>query len=272
LESAVEHGADRTQIARLVALNYRDAYGSVFGPLPALGALPDHAGPHGDSEAQTAWQNLEAAQRDNIDRIFANVGKAIAAFERTIVPERTRFDLYADAVSVGTDTAGLLSEAETQGLGLFIGKGECTKCHNGPLMTDNYFHNTGVPPVAGLPDDSGRAAAIEQVIADPFNCLGTYSDAGPGDCTELAYIDKSGDGMVRAYKPPSLRGVAERPPYMHAGQIGTLREVLQHYEVAPAAVAGHSELSHLDMTEDELAALEAFLNALEPISNAGAVP
>ncbi len=234
--------------------------------------MPDHAGPRGDVDAQAAWLNLDEAQRDGIDRIFANVGKAIAAFERTIVPKRTRFDLYADALSAGTDATGLFSEAETTGLRLFIGKGECTKCHNGALLTDSYFHNTGVPPVPGLPDDTGRAAAIAQVLADPFNCLGKYSDAEPGDCTELAYIDKSGDGMVRAYKPPSLRGVAERPPYMHAGQIGTLHEVLQHYDQPPVAVAGHSELNPLNMTEDELAALEAFLKSLSPISDNGAAP
>jgi cytochrome c peroxidase len=34
-------------------------------------------------------------------------------------------------------------------LRLFIGKGECIRCHNGPRFSDGHFHNTGVPPVTG---------------------------------------------------------------------------------------------------------------------------
>ena len=72
--------------------------------------------------------------------------------------------------------------------------------------------------------------------------------------------------MIRAYKPPSLRGVAGRPPYMHAGQVATLGDVLIHYNTAPAAPGGHSELEPLNLTTTELASLEAFLMALDPIA------
>ena len=262
LESAVEHGADRTQIARIIAINYVADYEAVFGALPELSALPEHASPLGGDAARTSWAALAERQRDEVNRVFANVGKAIAAFERTIEPGQTRFDAYADALAAGRDTTGLLTAAELAGLRLFVGKGECTKCHNGPLLTDQHFHNTGVPPVAGLPEDKGRIVATAQVLADPFNCLGSYSDAGPADCAELRYMDRDGEELVRAYKPPSLRGVAERAPYMHAGQIATLAEVVRHYQSAPAAVAGHSELKPLAMSEADLAALEAFLRTL----------
>jgi cytochrome c peroxidase len=120
--------------------------------------------------------------------------------------------------------------------------------------------------VAGLPEDNGRLAAIAQVVADPFNCLGPYSDAGPADCAELRYMDRDGDDLVRAYKSPSLRGVTERAPYMHAGQFATLAAVIQHYNAAPTAPAGHSELTPLEMSEVELAALEAFLATLSEAS------
>src|SRR5205085_86431 len=68
--------------------------------------------------------------------------------------------------------------------------------------------------------------------------------------------------LDRQFKPPSLRNVAERAPYMHAGQFATLREVLDHYNHAPAAPAGHSELKPLGLSEQELAQLEAFLRSL----------
>lgn len=264
LESQVEHGADRTQIARLVATEYAEAYEALFGPLPDLSGVPAHAAPAGSPTSVAGWAVLSEDQRDAINRVFANAGKAIAAFERTIMPTQTRFDAYANALGDGSPAAteDLLSAQEQRGLQLFIGKGSCINCHNGPLFTDNHFHNTGVPAAAGLPDDLGRSAAIALVSADPFNCTGPYSDAGPADCAELRYMTTDGEELTRAFKPPSLRGVAERPPYMHAGQLRTIAEVLDHYNRAPAAPLGHSELQPLSMDEEQLAALVAFLGTL----------
>ena len=68
--------------------------------------------------------------------------------------------------------------------------------------------------------------------------------------------------LERAYKVPSLRNVAERAPYMDAGQFATLAEVLDHYNRAPIAVTGHSELRPLRLKPAELRQLEAFLRTL----------
>ena len=68
--------------------------------------------------------------------------------------------------------------------------------------------------------------------------------------------------LERAYKVPSLRNVAERAPYMDAGQFATLAEVLEHYNRAPSAPAGHTELRPLRLRSAELRQLEAFLRAL----------
>lgn len=272
LESAVEHGTDRTQVAHIIAAAYAVDYEALFGAIPDLGNLTEHASPLGNDAARASWAALSEAERDAINRIFANVGKAIAAFERTIMPQPTRFDAYADALAADRDTAGLLTPDELEGLRLFVGKGECTKCHNGPLLTDQHFHNTGVPAAPGLPEDSGRIDAIAQVLADPFNCLGTYSDAGPSDCAELRYMARDGHDLVRAYKSPSLRGVTERAPFMHAGQLGTLAAVVRHYNEAPAAPAGRSELQPLAMNEAELVALEAFLGTLSAAGTQGSHP
>ncbi|MBU4527131.1 MAG: hypothetical protein KUA37_08490 [Desulfomicrobium sp.] len=272
LESGVEHGTDRAHVAHLVETHYADQYAALFGSIPPLDQVPDHASPNGVDVVLEEWLSLGETQRDVVNRVFANFGKAIAAFERTIMPESSRFDVYADQLAAGEETSGILTEQEVEGLRLFVGKGECTKCHNGPLFTDNYFHNTGVAEVSGLADDLGRSVGTEQVLADPFNCLGVYSDAGPGDCAELKYLAKAGHEMTRAYKSPSLRGVAGRQPYMHAGQIKTLGEVLVHYNTAPTAPEGHSELSPLKLSAGEVAALEAFLGALDPIAKEGGRP
>lgn len=234
LENPAEHGSNRQAIVEVVAANYAQEFRAVFGAEPV--ELP-------------------------LDRAFANVGKAIAAFERTIVPQKSRFDLYADAVSSGQPSDALTAQ-ELTGLKLFIGAGNCVNCHNGPLFTDNDFHNTGVPAVAHLPPDTGRAGGVAIVQRDPFNCLGEFSDAKPEVCTELTFMKSEGEELVRAFKTPSLRNVAARAPFMHAGQMASLADVVAHYSEAPLAPEGHSELEPLDLSQEEQDALVAFLVTL----------
>ena len=74
-----------------------------------------------------------------------------------------------------------------------------------------------------LPPDSGRAVGVRQVVAGEFNCTSRYSDAKPEDCDELRFAVTEGAELVRAYKTPSLRNVADRAPYMHAGQLAVAR-------------------------------------------------
>ncbi len=84
--------------------------------------------------------------------------------------------------------------------------------------------------------------------------------------------------LLGAFKTPGLRGVAQRAPYMHAGQFATLEQVVRHYLAAPHAAVGHSELTHrhagaaavprhderapIELTDAEVADLVAFLGAL----------
>ena len=76
-------------------------------------------------------------------------------------------------------------------------------------------------------------------------------------------MKREGNELVRAFKTPSLRNVAERPPYMHAGQYETLKEVLQHYKRAPKAPAGTSEIHPLNnLTASEIERIEIFLKSL----------
>ncbi|HET7622794.1 MAG TPA: cytochrome c peroxidase [Gemmatimonadaceae bacterium] len=265
LESPVEHGGDRTQYARMIAERYRGIYEDVFGPLPDLAALPAHAGPVPDSASAAAWKEIAPSRRREISRVYANIGKAIAAYERTIGFASSRFDRYVDAELAGrTHTAdNTLSPDEVAGLRLFIGKGNCVTCHNGPLFTDNHFHNTGVPlPATELPADSGRSSGVRQALAAEFSCTGEYSDAKPEECEELRFAVAEGEELVRAYKTPSLRNVAGRAPYMHAGQIASLEEVVAHYDAAPKAPFGHSELRKLKLSKREREQLVAFLRTL----------
>jgi len=155
--SAVEHDGNRTLYAHLMAEHYRVEYEAVLGALPALSQLPRNAGPVEDAKARTAWQAMSAKDRDAVTRIYANMGKAIAAYERHLLPGPVQFDAYVEAVLNGESTKAQtqFTADEAAGLKLFIGKANCTRYHNGPLLTDNHFHNTGIPAVAGLPADTG---------------------------------------------------------------------------------------------------------------------
>jgi cytochrome c peroxidase len=263
LESPVEHGGNRAQYAHIVAAYYRAEYEQVFGALPHLRFVPKAAGPVADPKARAAWEAMPPGEREAVTRVFVNIGKAIAAYERRIGYGPSRFDEYlARWQASGRPPQGVLTADEVAGMNLFVGKANCIQCHNGPLLTNNEFHNTGVPQASGLPADRGRIIAAAAVLADEFNCRSRWSDAGPGHCPELEALPAPSHPMERAFKVPSLRNVAERSPYMHAGQLRTLSEVLAHYNAAPAAPAGHSELKPLALTAAELREIEAFLRAL----------
>jgi cytochrome c peroxidase len=264
LEDPAEHAGTRTAYAHVVAAHFRDRYEGVFGALPDLAGLPASAGPLGTAEERAAWAAMTEEQRLAVDTVFANIGKALAAFQRDIRHEPTRFDRFAEAVAAGTAPQGdaALTDEEVLGLRLFIGKARCATCHTGPRFADGVFHNTGVPPAPNKPADLGREAAVALVEADPFNCFGRFRDGGAEACGELRFMRRDGAELTRAFKTPSLRGVADRAPYMHAGQFATLEEVVDHYVRAPQPEGGHSEAKPLRLSEREKAALVAFLGTL----------
>jgi len=273
LEDAVEHGGNRARYAHVMQAHYRADYEALFGPLPDLARLPQDAGPLGDGAERAAWAAMAPAAREQVSRVFANMGKAIAAYERGLSYGPSRFDRYAQAVVANDPSAQqVLSAQELKGLRLFIGKGQCITCHSGPLLSDQHFHNTGVPPLDRSRPDRGRAAATAKVQRDEFNCLGPFSDANPQQCQELRFMVTDDPKLEAAFKTPSLRNVALRPPYMHAGQFASLDEVVAHYAKSPAAVAGVSELASagaghaerkpIRLSAQEISDLAVFLGAL----------
>lgn len=274
LEDAAEHGGTRTAFVRQLAVNYPTAYREVFGPLPDVAHLRADASPLGTPEQRATWAALDTRAQADINRAFSNMGKSIAAFERTLRHVPARFDRYAIALEKGDPAAvGILTASEVAGLKIFIGKGQCVSCHAGPLLTDLSFHNTGVPPVKEQPVDRGRGAVLSKIRGDDFNCLGPYSDARAEECGELNFMADRDPAMEGAFKTPGLRGIADRPPYMHAGQFASLERVIRHYIDAPKAAIGHNELAEKHgshgrdptrLTEDDVRHLVAFLGTLSP--------
>jgi cytochrome c peroxidase len=275
MESDIEHGGTRSQFAHIIDEDesYREVYEMVFGPLPDFSdreRFPDSAGPVEDPDARAAWESMDPMDQDAVTQVFVNMGKAIAAYERQIMPGPSRFDLFVSALLDGDTQAAAvaLMDEEVAGLRLFLTRGNCTQCHNGPLLTNNGFHSAGVPDIDELKPDVGRFTGVAELVGSEFNCLGPYSDAEPDQCAELRFVKTEGLELLGAFKVPSLRNVAETAPYMHAGQFETLAEVLVHYNAAAPGPTGHSDLQPLGLNGEELADLEAFLRTLSGELNA----
>lgn len=264
-EDPVEHGITRTRAIQLVYESYTEEYESTFGPLPPLQSVegPAFAGPLTEFElGRQAWERIPEEKRDTINSIYANVGKAVAAYVRLHVPMESRFDRFTAKVlsGDGAEAKGLMEPEEVAGLKLFIGKASCTNCHFGPLFTNSDFHNLLVPPGDHLRSDHGRAVGIRQVKEDIFNCLGKYSDASSrSDCGELVFMDDDVAKYSDAFKTPSLRNVTERRFYMHHGQLETLDDVFDHYRAVGNRVP---ELGHFEFSDREVEQLKAFLATL----------
>lgn len=151
---------------------------------------------------------------------------ALAAFVRALVVGDSPIDRFRRG------EGQQLTAAERAGLWLYEGRGRCWKCHNGPNFSDESFHNTGVGVTDGAPE-SGR-----------FAVTGDEADRG-------------------AFRTPGLRLLTQSAPYMHDGSLGTLTEVVEFYRKGGNANASRSpDLQPLDLTDEDVAHLVAFLEAL----------
>ena len=270
MEDRQEHGGSRSQYAHIIYNDptYRKSYEKLFGKMPDLSdnkRFPDQAGPVKDKQLLTAWKAMSEKDRKAITLVYVNMGKAIAAYERQLKPAASRFDNYVKAALENDEKqmGKTMTAEEVAGLKLFLGKANCTICHNGPLFTDLGFHNIATPPVNVKRYDYGRKKGVTFVKRSPFNCRGEYNDNKDKQCDELKYMEIHKEGTMAAFKKPSLRNVSKTAPYMHAGQYQTLSEVLKHYADPPSTKVGMSDLLPVELNEKELMQLEAFLLTLD---------
>jgi cytochrome c peroxidase len=90
----------------------------------------------------------------------------------------------------------------------------------------------------------------------------TALGAPPADATNRVADDAEAAALGRRFLFDARFSSNGQAPYMHAGQMRTLAEVLDHYNRAPAATTGTSELEPLGLSVAELRELTAFLGAL----------
>lgn len=183
----------------------------------------------------------------NID----NVGKAIAAFERTIVSGPSPFDYQEQLkpylkldkedledfkdeyqAALVLTKANPMSPSAIRGQKLFFSeKVNCAACHLGPNLTDEKYHNLGVGMQAKKPD-LGRHDVTKQ-----------EKDKG-------------------AFKTPTIRNVELSAPYMHDGSVETLEEVVELYNKGGEANPHLSgKVIKLNLSDQDKKDLVAFMKA-----------
>ncbi len=149
-----------------------------------------------------------------------------------------------------------------------MSKGDCVRCHGGPSLSDQGFHNVGVKPVANDPtfarflvlDDRGLADGAKTLAADPLRSTSEFSDG-----TDARHQVDASKPSLGAIRTPSLRCVAQRPSFLHTGHLETLEQVVAFFHRGgdKFGYPGVNELRPLGLTTREQADLVAFLRALD---------
>lgn len=274
-EREEEFGSTRLAVLHRIHADplLRREYEQVFGPLPDLDntdRFPAKARPGNNprNPEVIAWKSMTESDRHAVNQAFANLGKAIAAYEHQLMTPPSPFDHYVTAM-LANDQEGMtvLSPSARRGMILFIGDAGCRQCHNGPLLSDLEFHNTGIPTSDGtLPSDPGRWEGIQLLEANPFRANGAYSDAPESQRGRSTSSLARNTEHWGAFRTPSLRNLNRTAPYMHQGQFASLGEVLAFYNTLDGMVRldHHQEtvLQPLELTPEQLADLEAFLMSL----------
>ena len=273
IEAAKEMASDRVSVIRLIATTptYRQQYETIFSGLPFTGnepVLTEPASPMGSDQQKRKWIELSNSEQDKVNSVFANVGKALGAYQHTLEPKRTRFDDFIDEINAGKKVKSL-NTTELKGAQLFLNekRTQCLECHNGPLLSNGAFQNIATGNFTGPVLDFGREFGSQVALLDEFNCQGRYSDAQPDECLHLIYMSRDTIHMRGAYKTPTLRNIPNTAPYFHDGRFTTLEQVVRYYANPPAWTRPdeHELRPGFELDEDEIIALTHFLETFEAI-------
>ena len=189
---------------------------------------------------------------------YDDIGRAIAAFERTVVSSDAPIDRFVRG------DASALSPAEQRGWSLFNGKGRCNSCHafnpSYPFFTDNLFHNIGIAARRSNFDDLARRAdkAVQKGIPAEIDRMALNSEF-----SELGrFLVTKNRSDIGAFKTNSLREIVLTSPYMHDGSLATLWDVVDHYNKGgePNAFLDGG-ITRLGLSEQEIDDLVAVLAA-----------
>lgn len=180
-----------------------------------------------------AYPNI--AETDRYTKL--NAGLAIAAYERTLLPNEAPFQQWLK----GDDLA--MNDEEIQGATLFFSKGQCYSCHSGPGLNSMSFHALGMNDLAG--------PNIETVVDEA-------TKKGRGGFTGNSEDDFK-------FKTPQLYNLKDVTFFGHGGSFQSVREVISYKNqaVKENQDVATDKLSPsfipLNLTENEIDLIVTFL-------------
>jgi cytochrome c peroxidase len=279
LETSTNSASTRLFAAHVMYAKYKDEYEAIFGPLdPALdpsaadaARFPPSGRPKSSpDDPDGPWELMTDPDRQAVNLIMANIGKAFEAYERKLVSGSSPFARYIDDPA----TADFSPQAR-RGLALFIGKAACNECHRGPVLSDNEFHNGGVRQAVDEHTpavDEGRFEDVPALLRNPFNAAGRYSSNPDAGAAKLATANPQDESTKGQFRTKSLLNVSETGPYFHNGGVSTLEEAVQHYNAGGGEAGSYAgvldpKVRPLRLTDAEVRDIVAFLRSLtgEPV-------
>lgn len=191
-----------------------------LGPIESLEEMRGPGVPEGSGAAAAVARIARVREyRERFARVFGgddpvsvtNLGKAIAAFERTLITPDSRFDRYMR----GDKTA--LRGAELLGMAAFRDRG-CLGCHKGPMFSDYQVHVLGVGdhPMLPVPDTGvGERSAFRTPTLRNIGLTAPYMHNGMLDLLPTAVgfyqvIGNSNPRLGRGQLDPLLNQVNVR--------------------------------------------------------------
>lgn len=231
LENPAEMDFTRLEIAHLLNQVYAKEYADAFDALPDFSDLSRF--PARGAPGNPDFDAMSTDDQQLVNRVAANVGKALEAYMRKIAAGPSPVDAYLQKTfaAASAETAPPASAApavpltavQQRGLVVFANSG-CLQCHDGPALSDNRFHNLGVPALSDQAPDVGRSdAALLELANNPFNAAGAFFDGSPEPGID------SEPALLGGFRTPSLRNLPKSAPYGHNGSFATLEAVVDFH-------------------------------------------
>lgn len=197
-------------------------------------------------QSNTEYQLLfDAAYPEGSNDILEDAGKAIAAYERTILANESPFQRWLD----GDESA--MTDQEIQGAILFFGKGQCSSCHNGPALSS---------PINAAEEDVFMSVGFADLDTNAPAVTGKVSEndaKGRGGFTGDAKDDYK-------FKVPQLYNLKDTDVFGHGGSFNSIRQVVAYKNAAVSQKRIPSEqldsrFIPLGLSDNEIDDLVAFL-------------
>jgi len=185
---------------------------------------------------------------------WGNSLRAVAAYQRTLNSKNVPLDAFLKG------NANAISDGAKRGFKLFTGKANCAQCHDGPLLSDDRYHNLGVPSSPDFLNSPVKQITFRYEQMSMGVPRRVYESAR--DDLGLYYVTKRAEDIGK-FRTASLRELMHTAPYMHNGVLKTLPDVIDFYDAGGGTHANKSPLLRpLGLTKAEKADLIAFLESL----------